>query len=163
MRADLTLESIVSHIEFETTDPPSKGDPANGRKTHHRLILLLSGCVLLLSFLLEVVPEGRVAIRGFEAYPLPHSCSMRLLFGQGCAGCGMTRGFIHLANGRLHESLAVHRLAWLFFAALLVQFPYRLAALWRGEPHPLGKRWPALCGWALLGLLLVNWIAVLAK
>ena len=147
----------MSHIEFETTDPPSKGDPANGRMTHHRLILLLSGAVLLLSFLLQVVPGGRVAVRGLEDYPLPHTCAMRIMFHKGCAGCGMTRGFVHLAHGRLRDSFAVHPLAWLFFAALLVQFPYRIAALRGGKAYPLGTRWPAVCGWALLGLLLVTW------
>lgn len=125
---------------------------------HHRFVLGLSILIIVMSFLLVVVPEGRVAFRGFESRPLPHTCSVRVMFGYGCPGCGLTRGFIHLANGRWDESLAVHRLAWLMALATLLQVPYRLAALYGPDPAPLGRLWPRAFGWTLVGLLLANWL-----
>jgi Protein of unknown function (DUF2752) len=145
-------EVPVATVELATAD-----GAGTARRQHHRVVLGICCFALAMSFLLQVIPEGRVAFRGFESYPLPHTCAMRIVLHRNCAGCGMTRGFIYLAHGRLRESLAVHPLAWLFFAAMLLQFPYRIAALRWDKPYPLGKRWPAVCGWSLIGLLLLTW------
>ena len=52
----------------------------------------------------------------------------------------------------------MHRLGWLMAVAVLIQFPYRIFAIRRGGDLPLGLRVPALFGWALILLLVVNWI-----
>jgi hypothetical protein len=126
-------------------------------RQRHRLVLAGVCGVFVLSFALEVLPEGRIALRGLEEYPLPHTCASRLLFRQGCLSCGLTRSFIHLASGRWQESLAVHRLGWLLAVSMLLQFPYRIAGLLAANPAPLGKTFPQVCGWTLLVLLVANW------
>ncbi len=127
-------------------------------RSRHRLVLFGVGAVLLASLSLKVVDGDRVAVRGLEAYPLPHTCASRMLFQSGCPGCGLTRSFVHLATGHWQNSLAVHRLGWLLALAALLQIPYRTAGLLRSNPLPLGKRIPAVFGYSLLMLLFANWV-----
>jgi hypothetical protein len=124
----------------------------------HRLMLLFCSIVVLGALLLEVVPEGRVALRGLERAPFPHSCSSRAMLGIRCPACGLTRSTIHFANGRWRESIEVHRLGWLLALLVLAQFPYRLIALAKRRPAPLGRRLPRLLGTGLFCLFLANWI-----
>lgn len=124
----------------------------------HWIVLLLCTIVVLGAVLLEVAPEGRVAIRGLERAPLPHSCGSRALLGVRCPACGLTRSTIHIANGRWRESIEVHRLGWLVALVVLAQFPYRLLALAKRRAAPLGRRVPGLVGAGLICLLLANWI-----
>ncbi|MFQ5733119.1 MAG: DUF2752 domain-containing protein [Planctomycetaceae bacterium] len=144
-------------VDVEVVDDRAERRALQQRR-NHRFVLFVSVFALVISFLLEVVPHGRVAFRGFESMPLPHTCSARVLFGYGCPGCGLTRGYVHLAHGRWQASLAVHRLAWLLALATLLQVPYRLVAIYGNNPAPLGKTWPQVFGWTLVGLLLANWI-----
>ncbi len=141
-------------------DQPTKCETAPRdaiRRKHHRFILGLAIFAVVMSFVLEVVPEGRVAVHGFEQWPLPHSCYARMLFDRGCPGCGLTRGFIHLAHGRLSESLAVNRVGWTIALATLLQIPYRIIALRSETGTPLGTLWPRAIGWTILVLLFSNW------
>lgn len=126
-------------------------------RSRHRLVLLGVAAVFCGAFALEVVPDGRVAVRGVEAYPLPHTCLSRRFFDRGCPACGLTRSFIHLAHGRWEESVAVHRLGWVLAIGVLVQIPYRIAGLLGENPSPLGKRLPDALGWSVMVLLLANW------
>jgi hypothetical protein len=52
----------------------------------------------------------------------------------------------------------MHRLGWLVGAAILVQFPYRVAALLWGGPPPWLLAVNRLLGWLLLYLLVGNWL-----
>ena len=61
-----------------------------------------------------------------------------MIFETGCPGCGLTRGTIYFANGRLVESFAMHPLAWMFSLLILAQIPYRLTCLVRANPAPAG-------------------------
>jgi len=119
-------------------------------------MLLISSAVLLVAFLLQVLPDRCVAVRGLEAYPLPALCPSRSVLGIDCPGCGLTRSFIHLANNQWRESYAVHRLGWLLAAAVAVQIPYRLYCLQQNgrEFHPRFTDW---VGRVLIYLLVVNW------
>lgn len=149
--------TVVSSSPEAVSGFDSAANSADGHCRRHAVMLVVSSLALLLSCVLEVAPEGSVAVPGFESYPLPPACSVRLLFDSRCPGCGLTRGFIHLAHGRLTESLAVHRLAWLLFVVVLLQIPYRLIALVGDNPAPLGRRFPTICGFTLAALLLINW------
>ncbi len=131
-------------------------------RSRHRLVLIGVALVLAASFVLTVVDGDRVAVRGFEAYPLPHTCASRMMMIQrGCPGCGLTRSFVHLAAGHWQDSLNVHRLGWLLALAFLLQIPYRAAGLLGTNPLPLGKRTPAVFGYSLLALLFANWVVSL--
>lgn len=133
---------------------------AKARRDHWWMLAIASG-VVVLSFLLQVRSDQRVEFRFLPDYPLPHVCGSRGLFGVDCPGCGLTRSFIHLAQGDWTASLAVHRLGWLLAFALLVQFPYRLLAL------RFGKRWPRdrlllkLFGYSLIVALAADWVCAL--
>jgi hypothetical protein len=122
-------------------------------------VLVLSTVVLALAIAMVELPGGRVALRGLTAYPLPPSCATRTWFGIKCPGCGLTRSFIHLAEGDLSASWRCHRLGWLLAAAAAFQIPYRLLALRRPGTPQIPGRWMAAAGGVLIALLLVNWLA----
>ena len=115
--------------------------------------------VVVLSCLLEVGSDRRVALRFLPDYPLPETCMSRRLFGIECPGCGLTRSFVYLAHGEWAASWNVHHVGWLLALAVVFQVPYRIFALATGQPAPLGKSAPKFVGTLLVVLLIVNWIA----
>jgi len=132
-------------------------------RSRHRSMLWLSAAVLLLAFLFEVHPDQRIALRFLPRFPLPASCMSRAWFGVDCPGCGLTRSIVHLAHGDWQGSLAMHRLGWLIGLLVVLQFPYRLAALAHDEDYPLGRR---TCQWVASGLiflLIANWLLKAAQ
>lgn len=152
----------VDHRDPGGTDEPAEVADGNSQsrfmRQRHATMLALAVSVVVLAFLLDVPGPDRVALRWLPELPLPQSCMSRQWFGQECPGCGLTRSFVHLAHGGWRSSLAAHRLGWLMAVAVLVQFPYRLAAMvWKRE-YPLGKRLPSAFGTALVILLIGNWI-----
>jgi hypothetical protein len=118
-------------------------------------MLWLSVVVVVFSFLLDVPSDQAVELGGV---PLPGTCMSRTLFGCKCPGCGLTRSLVRLAHGDWVGALRLHRLGWLMAAAVLAQFPYRLVALWRKKDYPLGRTFPKLFGYALIALLIGNWL-----
>ncbi len=140
-------------------DEESSDDGDERQVRRHREVLAASLVVLAVAFALVEVPGGRVAVRGLTRYPLPHTCMSRMLFGLNCPGCGLTRSFVHLAEGEWAAAWRCHRLGGLMAAVLIFQVPYRLLALRRPE-HPLiPARWQGRLGLALVALLIVNWLA----
>src|SRR5215471_1193133 len=98
----------------------------------HREMLLIALVVVVLSFAFQVRSDDKVVVTGLAGYPLPPACVSRQVYGFKCPGCGLTRSFVHLAHGEWSASWQSHRLGWLLMAAVLLQFPYRIIALWRG-------------------------------
>jgi hypothetical protein len=133
----------------------TSGEPWRKR---HRQMLAIAGAVVVLSLALEVVAGQRVAFRFLPHWPLPPSCLSRTLFGVSCPGCGLTRSFIYLAHGDLQASWQAHHLGWLLALAVVLQFPYRLAALLRNQDQPLGRHVPRIFSGTLILLLFVNWL-----
>src|SRR5262245_31497603 len=123
-----------------------------------REVLAVACAVWALAFLLVVLPDGRVALRGFHRFPLPQTCVSRTWLGVRCPGCGLTRSIIRLAEGDWRASWGDHRLGGLMAAVLVLQVPYRWLALRRPERHLIAPRWQALCGYVLIALLLGNWL-----
>ena len=129
------------------------------RRQRHVLMLAVSSAIVLLAFGMQVVPGGeRVAFVGLANYPLPHTCLSRTLFGTRCPGCGLTRSMIFLAHGDWRSSWEMHHLGWLMALAVLLQFPYRLASLAHSDREILGIVAPKVFGYALIALLLGNWL-----
>jgi hypothetical protein len=124
----------------------------------HREVLAVAGVVCALALAMTVRPDGRVALRGFPQYPLPPSCASRSLLGLKCPGCGLTRAVIHLAEGDWRASWRDHRLGGLLTAVIAFQIPYRLLALRRSDRPVIPPRWPALLAYALIVLLIGNWL-----
>lgn len=88
-------------------------------------------------------------------HPLTLGCGMKTLFGIPCPGCGMTRSVVFTLHGHLASALAVNPVGPVFLAGVL----FLVAALVAG-------RWWRAIGYYGLGtaaLLVVNWVAVLAR
>ena len=94
----------------------------------------------MLAFVLQELPDGRVAVRGFPQFPLPQTCTSRAWLGLKCPGCGLTRSIIHLAEGDWRASWHNHRLGGLMAVVIALQIPYRLLALRRTEPPLIAPR-----------------------
>lgn len=127
-------------------------------------MLAICGSVLALAFVLRVMPDQRVEFVFLRGSPLPESCLSRTLFNVNCPGCGLTRSFIHLAAGRVGDSLSANRVGWLLLIAVLIQIPYRLAALKCVEAHqpPPLKKWHAIFSGVLIVALVGNWLFQIA-
>jgi hypothetical protein len=131
------------------------------RFRRHREMLGLAVAIIVLSLLMEVHADQRVAFRFLPNWPLPETCMSRGLFHISCPGCGMTRSFIYFARGDWSNSWRMHKLGWLLALSVLLQVPYRLVALWTGNSAPLGDFWPKLYGTMLVVLLLTVWLVQL--
>jgi hypothetical protein len=138
-----------------------KNDRAS--KRHHLELLVLSAGAILLSFLLVVRPDQRVAFCYLEDYPIPETCVPKACFGITCPACGLTRSLVFLAQGDLSASLRTHRIGWLLAAVILFQVPYRLYALVHGDAKGAVSvvfRW---FGYFLVFLLIANWVLELPR
>jgi Protein of unknown function (DUF2752) len=128
----------------------------------HRQVLAIACGVWAIAFALQVLPEGRVSFRGLPMIPLPKACFSRSWLGVRCPGCGLTRSIVHLAEGDWRASLQEHRLGALMAVVITLQIPYRLLALRRPDRPLLTPHWQAVLGYALIALLLGNWLVDLA-
>jgi hypothetical protein len=133
--------------------------PARSRSRHrHREVLAVACAVGVLAYALVALPDGRVAVRGFPQLPLPQTCASRSWLGIRCPGCGLTRSILHLAGGDWKASWQDHRLGGLMAAVIAFQIPYRLLALRRPERPLISPRWQAVLAYALIALLVGNWL-----
>jgi hypothetical protein len=129
------------------------------RRRRHREILVISAAVIVLAFLLEVHSDQRVAFGFLPAWPLPETCPSRQLLHVNCPGCGLTRSFVYLAHGDWRASWNIHHVGMLLFLVVVLQIPYRIAALASPSGLPLGIAFPKCVGWLLVVLLFANWLA----
>jgi hypothetical protein len=147
----------MSEIAEAPEDRPST------RPERHREMLAIACAALLLAFLLHELPDGRIAVRGLPQFPLPQVCASRALLGLRCPGCGLTRSIIHFAEGDWRASWHDHRLGGLLAVVIALQVPYRLYALLRTPERPwLSTFWLAAIGYALVALLIANWLVDVA-
>ncbi len=151
------LWNFAAHDACEPTAEERRAVAAE-RAKHHRLMLRIAGVVIAGTFLLEVLPDQRVALRGFAAYPLPELCGSRLAFGVECPGCGLTRSFIWAGRGEWVRSLEVNRVGFFMMLAVVGQIPYRILMLRHFERGVMPElAWPRRFGWALIAMLFGNW------
>lgn len=131
-------------------------------RRHHRYILVLCVAAVIVALGLQVNSEGRLALLGFPELSLPGVCVWRSYFGFNCPGCGLTRSVVLTAHGDFAAAFALHRIGPVIFLAVLLQFPYRIGALFRKTDYPYGKwiDWGTVIVFALL--LLANWVWNLA-
>jgi hypothetical protein len=132
------------------------------RVRHHRRVLAIVCAVIGLACALQELPDGRVSFRGLPQIPLPQACASRIWFGFRCPGCGLTRSVLHLAEGDWKASWDDHRLGGLMAVVIALQVPYRLIALRQPDHVVIGPRWQTLLSYALIALLLGNWLVDLA-
>ena len=93
---------------------------------YHVAILFVAIAIIGLAFALETRPDGRVFFRSNPDRILPRTCASKVLFNMNCAGCGLTRSFIHLAAFRWGASFQIHRAGPVLALMILVQVPFRI-------------------------------------
>ena len=155
-----SLTESVPTIEVDDTVSESCDHRATLRRSHDVSLLLIAAAVLVLSFTLRVRADQRVELLGLSRFPAPETCGSRLWFGIECPGCGLTRGFIRLADGDWSGALALNRVTPLLALAVLAQIPYRLASLlaWPSARRLSDSVWPKAFGWVLVVALIGNWL-----
>ncbi len=143
----------------DADSPPAGPGPSPSRLRHHREVLVIALVVIALAFALRV-DEERVYLSGAPSLPLPTICGSRLFFAMDCPACGLTRAFVHLAQGNWSASLASNRVGWLMALLVIAQVPYRLITVRRGGAEPLGPLIPRLAGYGMIAALIGNWLAL---
>lgn len=96
---------------------------------YQAVFLIASVAVIALALVLEV-REQRVFLPILN-FPLPESCWFKRLTGLGCPGCGLTRSVICLVHGNFLGAWDFNPGGYLFLLLIVVQFPYRIAQIWR--------------------------------
>jgi hypothetical protein len=159
MPADPTRnpEPAASGAPSSLANPNGNWRPAFDPRGHW-VILGVSIAVVLGGVLLDVNADGSIYLRGLPEFPFPLVCPLRRFFGISCPTCGMTRSIVFLLQGRIADSVAVHRLGWLVFALIAAQIPYRIWCLARRRMvayRPRVTEWTAA---AFMLLLVLNWL-----
>lgn len=101
-----------------------------------RLWLAVAVGVLALAATMSPSP----AVLHLFGHEVPTLCTFRLLTGESCPGCGLTRSFVFLAHGQLTDAFRMNVLGPPLFVALAAQVPYRLIRLWRGRPQAVAAQ-----------------------
>lgn len=145
--------------EQETESTANFRGSSAGRleRSWHWQVLVLSVAIILLSFQLKILPAGRVALRILPDHPLPETCFSKVWFSTECPGCGLTRSFICLAQGRWADSFQLNRLGWILAIGILLQIPYRIAAL-STRRRLVSSRVIHWLGGLLMAALILNWL-----
>jgi hypothetical protein len=137
---------------------PAPGAP--GIRRGHLLALGLGVLVLAGGILLDRAPEG-LSLAGV---PLPSACWLRSTPLGGCPGCGLTRSVAALFHLHPGESLALHPGGVLVGAIVLLDIPYRLAALRRRRLPAWMAGIPRASRWLWLAVLaagVTRWLVTL--
>jgi hypothetical protein len=129
-------------------------------RRRHWEMLVICLAVVLLSFLLVIRADGRVAPRGLTGLALPETCLTHSLFGFDCPACGLTRSFIELSRGNFSGSLTYHNLGWMMALAVVLQIPYRAFCLW--TQRSLAARVSSSFGLAIIVALIGRWMILMA-
>ena len=156
----MSISESLPTLEADDAPPESSDRDMTQRRAHDVTMLCIAIAVLLLSFALRVCADQRLELLGLSGLPAPEMCGSRLWLGIECPGCGLTRGFIRLANGDWSGTIALNRVAPLLAFAVLAQIPYRLTMLfgWPPARRFAESPWPSAFGWVLIVPLIGNWL-----
>lgn len=131
---------------------------SKGLRRTHQTMLAIAVAVLVLSALLVIRPDQKVALWCLPNWPAPESCMSRTAWGIPCPGCGLTRSFVALAHGEFTRSWGYNRMGWVLALLTAAQIPYRLWALRHPTGAPLGRTFPHVLAGTLILMLFLNWI-----
>lgn len=130
----------------------------------HAIFLAMACAVIIASFTLSVGGSQRVTLP-WLGFALPSICQFKNLTGIDCPGCGLSRGFIHLAHGDFAGAWKFNPAAALVFVFVVAQIPYRSAQLWRiyrGQPELQWRRIGNAAIAVLAVALISQWLVKLA-
>lgn len=113
--------------------------------------------VVLVGLAILTAAFGLAAARaaGHDLLPERDLCWSRVLLGQECPGCGLTRSFIAVASGQLGHALAYNRLGPILFGAIALLTILHAATLFGVRVPRLGTI-DAILGTAVAGILLAH-------
>ncbi|GAB4138272.1 MAG: hypothetical protein Tsb009_06310 [Planctomycetaceae bacterium] len=134
----------------------SPPQPVKFNARYHWNLFSGSVGVLILACCFVILPDDRIAFKGFESSPLPHLCPLRAVADINCLTCGLTRSVIHTIHGRFHSAWSLHRLGIpvvLFFG---LQIPYRLSVLYHGRSLMESEIRPQYVVWIVLLIFMLN-------
>lgn len=114
--------------------PPETTKPAVAFR--HGLLLLLCLSIVTAARWLEIRDERQVCLPGWSV-SLPELCHSRIWLGVPCPGCGLTRGMIAMAHGRVAEAWNHNPGSLFLWGLILFQIPLQGWKLWRCK---LGRR-----------------------
>ena len=141
-------------MSTDTEDRPAQGH-----------VILLCFCVVALAaavLLGHLAAVDGVLVIGGQA--VPELCTVRRVTGLPCAGCGLTRSWVALAQGDLGLSLHHNRVGWLLMLYVVAQAVRHGTWLarrgWR-DAVERGGRWLDRGLLGLVVVLLVNWVVTL--
>ena len=121
---------------------------------------MLAGAVAL-AFLVDVDDHLNVG-----EFRLPGLCTFRNVTGLPCAGCGLTRSWVVLAQGDPAASVTYHRLGWVLMLYVVLQAlrhgAWLVVARWRSAVEGPG-RWLDRGLVAIAVLMLVDWAVTLVQ
>lgn len=123
------------------------------------LALCAAIAVVTCAFLMEVRDDGRVFFRATPDEVLPELCGSKVYLNVDCAGCGLTRSFIHLAAFRPMASWNVHRAGWMVAGLVLFQIPYRTIRL--AKPAMRIPPWAIWLVPVIFACVLLHWVLTL--
>lgn len=156
----MSVSDSLPTLEVDDAPSNSRDNCATIRRSHDVTMLCITVVVLALSFTLRVRADQRVELLDLSGLPAPEMCGSRLWLGIECPGCGLTRGFIRLANGDWSGAITLNRVAPLLALVVLAQIPYRLAILvdWPPARRFAESSRPSAFGWVLIVALIGNWL-----
>ncbi len=149
-------------VELGSADSRSRCAQPAKRNAGAAIWFLAALASVMLAGVLQVGNGRQVMMPGWPA-PLPETCTLRLQLGIDCPGCGLTRGFIHVAHGRVWDAFAVHPLSPPLFGLAVLQLPLALAH-WIPIDHRLVRlatRCNMVCLLVLAAIMLARWIWLL--
>ena len=125
----------------------------------HGIMLVGALIVMLLSFLMTTNEFNQVFLPGI-AMAMPESCVTKMYLGFDCPGCGMTRAFIKISDGRFVEAWQLNSASFVVYLFFAIQIPWHGMQLTRiAKGKAVVDSWltilPAL---AVIVTLVVCWI-----
>ena len=128
------------------------------RQQTHWTFLVISVFAIVMSFLLQVQPAGRVSFRFAPEQLLPETCPSKVVFRRDCAGCGLTRSFVYIAAMRFRDSWSIHRVGWMVALLTIAQIPYRLLRLRQLKQGIIPTaRWTGWVSGFVIVAIILNW------
>lgn len=125
----------------------------------HVLFLSMATAVLVMSCLMRNDGGSKVFLPGFET-AIPSMCSTRVLMGIDCPGCGLTRAFISISQGRFLDAWNFNPASFAVYAFVAAQIPWHSIQLWRiyQGRRPLESSFVYLVPIGLVIILMINWL-----
>ena len=125
----------------------------------HLTFFVLALLVVVMSIAMTVKGTRFVYLPG-AIFPMPDSCTSKMLFGIECPGCGMTRAFISISHGEFLRAWNFNPASFLAYLFVAGQLPWRLIQmrlLWNQRPS-IESNWAYVLPILMATSMVIQWI-----